>query len=43
MLAHLSQQDDSEETFEDKKFMEKLVEQIQEFNRNCKKKKGKKI
>ena len=43
-LAELSQEGEEEEelSVEDKVFREQLVEQIQEFNRNCKRKKGKK-
>ena len=44
-LAELSQEGDEEDELseEDKIFREELVEQIQEFNRNCKRKKGKKV
>ena len=42
MLSMLSQEEDRELTEEDKVFLERLVQQIQEFNRNCKRKRGKK-
>jgi hypothetical protein len=44
MLAELAHKDENDDLGEEEKvFHEKLVAKIQEFNRNCKKRKTKKI